>query len=356
VLKFEEGGPMSDAGRAAHSADDFTLKDIEPNTIPAVRSIISDVMFDIPFYMSHHKPKMIAALVAEANRVYRLWCQNNPAFAEKGRVHLIAHSLGSVMALDILSKQPTTIPRLDVTRASPRSDQFEFDTKNLFLLGSPAGFFLLLERGNLLPRRARLKPGADRHDVSDNDIVGDAGKFGCIAVDNIYNILAKEDPIAYLLNGTIDPRYASSLKTAHVPTTATSLLQSIGNAMRGLAGGSRQSSSSPDPASKKPLTARLPSQLELEVHDFTREDIAEKKAYLLNDNGQIDYFLRSGGGPLEIQYLNILSSHSSYWYNTDLIRMLCIEIGRRPGRKNTVPGMRAVKATKQPLLPSGEER
>lgn len=95
---------------------------------------------------------------------------------------------------------------------------------------------------------------------------------------------------------------------------------------------------------KKPsMMMRLPSQLELEVHDFTREDVAEKKAFLLNDNGQIDYYLRSGGGPLEIQYLNMLSAHTSYWTNLDLIRFLCIEVGRRPGRKNTLPAMRAVK-------------
>ncbi|KAB5585389.1 DDHD domain-containing protein [Coniochaeta sp. 2T2.1] len=350
VLKFEEGGPMREEDKATHSAEDFTLKDIEPRTIPAVRSIISDVMFDIPFYMSHHKPKMIAALVAEANRVYRLWCQNNPGFSDKGRVHVVAHSLGSVMALEILSKQPTTIPRLDLKRGLPLSDRFEFDTKNLFLLGSPAGFFLLLERGNLIPRRGRFKPGADRGDATDEDVVGETGKFGCLAVDNIYNILAREDPIAYLLNGTIDPNYASSLKTAYVPSSATTLLQSIGNAMRGLAGSAAVPSPAPDTTPQKPPTARLPSQLELEVHDFTREDIAEKKAYLLNENGQIDYYLRSGGGPLEIQYLNMLSAHSSYWYNSDLIRMLCIEVGRQPGRKSTLPSMRAVKAAKQPLL------
>ena len=349
VLKFEEGGPMREEDMASNSADDFTLKDIEPNTIPAVRGIISDVMFDVPFYMSRHKPKMIAALVAEANRVYRLWCQNNPTFSQKGRVHLIAHSLGSAMALEILSNQPTTIPRPDLTQAPPRSDRFEFDTKNLFLLGSPAGFFLLLERGNLMPRRGRLKPGADREDVSNDDVVGDAGKFGCLAVDNIYNVLAKEDPIAYLLNGTIDPKYASSLKTAYVPSSTTSLLQSIGNAVRGLAGVGTHTSSSPGTTTKRPPNVRLPSQLELEVHDFTREDIAEKKAYLLNDNGQIDYYLRSGGGPLEIQYLNMLSAHTSYWYNPDLIRMLCIEVGRQPGRKSTLPDMRAVKAAKRTL-------
>lgn len=90
---------MTDADKATSASDNFGLKDIEPNTIPAVRSLISDVMFDIPFYMSHHKPKMISALVTEANRVYRLWCRNNPNFSHTGRVHLIAHSLGSVMVI-----------------------------------------------------------------------------------------------------------------------------------------------------------------------------------------------------------------------------------------------------------------
>ena len=355
LLTFEDGDG-SEADKSAYSPEGFTLKDIEPHTIPAVRSMISDVMFDIPFYMSHLKPKMIAALVGEANRVYRLWCANNPGFAEKGRVHLIAHSLGSAMAVEVLSKQPTRVPRpLDLSSPTPDTRFFEFDTTNLFLLGSPAGFFLLLERGGLVPRRGRLKPGADAADTVAKDVVGDVGLFGCIAVDNIYNILAKEDPIAYLLNGTIDPVYAAGLKAAYVPSITTSFFKSIGDTFRGLAG------AAPTPAAAalaaaalteagggahatKPSVARMPSQLELEVHDFSREEIAERKAFLLNDNGQIDYFLRSGGGPLEIQYLNMLSAHTSYWTNQDLIRLLCLEIGRVPGRGHTLGSMRAVKA------------
>lgn len=160
-LSLEDGGPMSEEDRANAGSEGFGLKDIEPGTIPAVRSLISDVMFDIPFYMSHHKPKMIQALVAEANRVYRLWCRNNPEFAQRGRVHLIAHSLGSVMALEILSRQPDAPPPLDLAKPEPETGFFEFNTTNLFLLGSPAGFFLLLERGNLVPRRGRQKPGAE---------------------------------------------------------------------------------------------------------------------------------------------------------------------------------------------------
>ncbi|KAK7723678.1 hypothetical protein SLS64_000007 [Diaporthe eres] len=280
-LSFEDGGPMTDADKATSASDNFGLKDIEPNTIPAVRSLISDVMFDIPFYMSHHKPKMISALVTEANRVYRLWCRNNPDFNHKGRVHLIAHSLGSVM--DTVAK----------------------------------------------------------------DVVREEGVFGCLAVDNIYNVLAKEDPIAYLLNGTIDPMYAESLRLAHVPSTAISWFSSIRGLVKPV--GSPPTSELP-PALVKPPTSRLPSQLELEVHDFTREEVAEKKAFLLNDNGQVDYYLRSGTGPLEIQYLNMLSAHTSYWANNDLIRLLCMEIGREPGRENTLPALRAVKLTRRDRL------
>lgn len=108
--------------------------------------MISDVMLDIPYYMSHHKPKMIKAVVREANRIFRLWCHNNPGFQDHGRVHLVAHSLGSVMALDILSHQPTHIPRFDFDKTAPHLDIFEFDTRILFLCGSPAGFFLLLNK------------------------------------------------------------------------------------------------------------------------------------------------------------------------------------------------------------------
>lgn len=144
--------------------------------------------------------------------------------------------------------------------------------------------------------------------------------------------------------------YAASLKVAHVPSTATSWLKSMGEAMRGLMPVTSSAPIPNDPnvpALTKPPAFRLPSQLELEVHDFTREEVAERKAFLLNDNGQVDFYLRSGTGPLEIQYLNMLSAHTSYWTRMDLVRLLCIEIGREPGRANALPAMRAVKLTRR---------
>lgn len=64
---------------------------------------------------------------------------------------------------------------------------------------------------------------------------------------------------------------------------------------------------------------------------------------LLNDNGQIDYFISGGGGPLNIQYLNMLSAHSSYWILPDFVRFLVVEIARRQDRDGTLLVLRAEK-------------
>lgn len=147
--KLSLDDPDAESSIENPASNNFSLDDITPQTLPAIRSLISDVMLDIPYYLSHHKPKMVKAVVREANRVYRLWCKNNPGFQENGRIHLIAHSLGSVMAVDILSQQPTHLPKFDFSNTPLHNDIFEFDTRHLFLCGSPAGFFLLLNNGTV---------------------------------------------------------------------------------------------------------------------------------------------------------------------------------------------------------------
>ena len=345
-MKLEDGGPHPDPNRRDRksSKNQFTLKDITAESIPAVRNLISDVMLDIPYYLSHHKKQMIAAVIKEANRIYRLWIKNNPGFEKKGRVHLIAHSLGSVMALDILSKQPTSLPKeISLMSGRARDDIFEFDTTNLFFCGSPAGFFLLLNTAPLLPRKGRNKPGTDGEDISAG-VVGEADTYGCLAVDNLYNVMHYNDPIAYRLNACVDVDYAASLQPASVPSAANTWMQSIGAIFR-------TRPITPVKATvgafgdfpMRPSVPKMPSTLEMETHDFTREEIAERRMYLLNDNGQIDYTLHSGGGPLEIQYLNMLSAHSSYWVLQDFVRFLVVEIGRKSGKGETMAAMKATK-------------
>lgn len=319
-------------------------------------------MLDIPYYLSReHNPKMLAAVIKEANRIYRLWCANNPGFAEHGRVHLIAHSLGSVMSIDVLSHQPTYVPPSLGEPTTPiadlPTDHFLFNTHNLYVCGSPSGLFLLLKKASLLPRQDTQKPRPDAEDLGSipAGVAGDRDDYGCLAVHNIYNIINPYDPVAYALNATVDTAYAAALKPATVPTASSGWFV---NPFRSGASGagtsvtplpplpSNAGASTSVSSSSVPLLGahmRLPSNVELETHNFTREALAERRAYLLNDNGQIDWFLRWGGGPLDIQYLTMLGAHSSYWVSRDFVRMVVVEVGRRPGREGTVGSMRAVK-------------
>jgi hypothetical protein len=293
--------------------------------------------------MSHHKQKMIQAVISEANRVYQLWCKNNPNFHNNGRVHIVAHSLGSAMGLEILSKQPTNIPKLDLRSKKLNSKHFDFHTTNLFCVGSPCGFFLLLERGRLTPRRGQNKPGTEAVDYEDKSIVGEKGTLGCLAVDNIYNIMHCNDPVAYRLNPTVDAQYAASLKEAHVPNATVGFLESIGNAMKAVTPGVSVPANLAVGQVAPPVSVtRMPSQLEMEIHDFTREEVAERKFSLLNDNGQIDWLLDSTGG---IAYFDMLGAHSSYWDRKEFVRLLVTEVGRKAGKQGTLPNMRAVKKT-----------
>ncbi|QGA14495.1 hypothetical protein EYB26_002149 [Talaromyces marneffei] len=323
------------------TANHYTLDDLTPKTIPAIRTIVSDVMLDVPYYLSHHKEKMIRAVVREANRVYRLWCMNNSGFHEHGRVHILAHSLGSVMALDVLSNQPTSPPSFDLQSAELHDDILEFDPKNVFLCGSPVGLFLLLNKANLLPRRGRNKPGREGEDM-ERGVAGEAKKYGCLALDNLYNIMHTTDPIAYQVNAAVDSDLAASLKPAVIPSSSSSFFSSIFgfSSNKSMTAAGLSSTMLP---SRPAAVTKLPSNVELETHDFTREEIAEKRMQLLNDNGQIDYFISGGGGPLNIEYLNMLSAHSSYWILPDFVRFLVVEIARRQDKEGTLSVLRAEK-------------
>ena len=67
----------------------------------------------------------------EANAVYRKWCRRNPDFEQSGRVHIIAHSLGSALVTHVLSNQPTHVVPLSERKPNdlmPKGE-FIFDTR-----------------------------------------------------------------------------------------------------------------------------------------------------------------------------------------------------------------------------------
>lgn len=206
----------------------YGLRDVSNNaSIPLVRNVISKVILDVPYYLSRHKAKMIDAVKIELNRVYRLFVKRNPDFEAKGgRVSLICHSLGSSLASDILSSQPTHVPLVkdekdvEVLRSN---EHLHFNVKNLFFVGSPNGFFFHLHGAQLIARRgtARTK------NVADDAASDEVGRYGCMAAESIYNCYNETDPVAFQLSATVDAPYARLLRPISIPEAVPALLEAL---------------------------------------------------------------------------------------------------------------------------------
>ena len=220
-LKFDE--------RPDHNDNFYTLDDVTNSAaIPMVRNVISKVVLDVPFYLSHHKQKMIDSVIAELNRTYRLFCRRNPDFEKKGgRVSIIGHSLGSALSADILSIQPTRVPPLYELGSEEKKENkhLHFNVKNLFLIGSPVGFFFYLDGGQLIARRGTLRSQA--LDSESDAALETVGKYGCLATETVYNIYNPTDPVAFLLSPTVDKLYASVVQPVQIADAAGALLESL---------------------------------------------------------------------------------------------------------------------------------
>lgn len=225
-LQFEDDVDDTRDSADEHLRNRYTLDDIEiKGKIPFLRQVVSGLVLDVPFYLSHHKVKMTKAVVREANRIYRLFCARNPHFAEHGKVSIIAHSLGSALACDILSAQPTIVkPLKDMTRDESYSDTtFNFNTRVLILVGSPLAFFMHLGKGQLIARRGRERTKNVPKDIA----LDRAGRYGCMAVDSVYNVYNETDPVAFALNAAVDVGYSRIIKPIAIPSSNTTLLQNL---------------------------------------------------------------------------------------------------------------------------------
>lgn len=148
-----------------------------------------------------YKRKMMEVVTAELNYVYQKFVHYNPDFVRRGgKVSILGHSLGSLLALDILNHQPFSPSHYQPIPSSPVYEKFisfeqgtlnpvslEFPVTNFFALGSPIGLFLLLKGCKLGAR------------LSDASTTGESTAQPCVrpAVENVYNIFHRSDPVAH---------------------------------------------------------------------------------------------------------------------------------------------------------------
>ncbi|KAM0752102.1 hypothetical protein T439DRAFT_354980 [Meredithblackwellia eburnea MCA 4105] len=336
----------------------FSLDDVEvKDSVPFLRQIVSGLVLDVPFYLAPaHKAMMLKAVVKDANRIYRLFCARNPGFAKNGKVSIIAHSLGSTLTADILSTQPTFVkPLAEMTSEEKRTEEhFIFDTRNFFAVGSPLAFFLKIGKGQLIARRGR-----ERAKEAAPDIALDRPRYGCLAVDSLYNVYNESDPVAFNLNAAVDVKYARMIKPIAIPSTNVTLLQNLTDTynrvtklwnVAGLwSSGEAKSADVADAveeSSRKERTSdtgeeadevkdlltgpkrevkgvprpgrlrRMPSEKPMPSEEFIRIDP-------LNPRGCLDYYLPVEGYS---QYLEALTSHGSYWYDSRFATFILLSL------------------------------
>ncbi|KAJ3394564.1 hypothetical protein HDU84_007738 [Entophlyctis sp. JEL0112] len=195
--------------------DDITLEGVA-----SIRYLVSDIVLDVLLYMTpRYRQEMVNHVVDEMNRIYRAYMQRNPNF--KGKVSIYGHSLGSVLAFDILCNQPfgkTTGVRTPASLNLPQRLQsemdlsdvigslnsdlssrrlnglmerseieykcLEFEVDKFFAVGSPVALFLLLKGDKL---QGRGHPEAKQIDAG-------IARPACNAV---YNVFHPHDPVAY---------------------------------------------------------------------------------------------------------------------------------------------------------------
>jgi phospholipase DDHD1 len=191
--------------------------------MPSMRHALNSIAMDIMYYQSPlYRSEIINGVIRSMNNTYDIFTRNNPHF--KGKVSLVAHSLGSVIAYDVLTNwSPLLLYDQFVTSAIKEhlnqkgiddeerkvledfhasrvklfededkvnsillktDEELKFQVENMFAIGSPLAVFLVM-RGvdfkKVLPKNENVK--------------------------HIYNIFHPYDPVAYRLEPLYDSHY-----------------------------------------------------------------------------------------------------------------------------------------------------
>mmetsp|Transcript_3427 Transcript_3427/g.9095 ORF Transcript_3427/g.9095 Transcript_3427/m.9095 type:complete len:908 (-) Transcript_3427:234-2957(-) len=170
------------------SVDDISLR-----TIPTLRSFANDTLMDILYFMSPAHHDVIIDIVSfELNFVVQRF---RKLTGFKSDISIIGHSIGSVIAWDILDHQQQTssIRKSSMTDSNTTwtgaSDSYQYPQLNfkvgrVYLLGSPVPVFLMI--------RNQEKPLTTSFTLN-----------GC---PRVFNIFHPYDPVSYRIEPLIHPR------------------------------------------------------------------------------------------------------------------------------------------------------
>ncbi|CBN78302.1 DDHD domain-containing protein [Ectocarpus siliculosus] len=170
------------------------IQDITLKNIPGFRDFASQAIMDVMYYLTPDMQVAILKVVGEQmNEMWNNFCRFTPDFS--GKVSVMGHSLGSIIAHDILMAQPvkgeTQIAEDAVGKDIPL---LSFYPEVLLACGSPIGTFLSLRQSTLDKKRL----------------------FKFHTTNRFFNLYHLYDPVAYRLEPLLDKRLRD-LQPLHVP-------------------------------------------------------------------------------------------------------------------------------------------
>ncbi|QLL30811.1 hypothetical protein HG536_0A06260 [Torulaspora globosa] len=268
-----------------------TLADITLNGILGLRRLLGDIALDILLYDEpFYRERILSEVHRHLNDVYRLYRERNPEF--NGDVHLIGHSLGSLILFDILCEQDKY--RLD------------FSVKNYYCIGSPIGVFKLIQR-------TKIQAACEEERKSSANVQ----KPKC---ENLYNLFHICDPISYRIEPLVDLSMAQ-----YQPAIISHWSTGEGIASRVMEIGGSILKDIPGAAIKGGNTKKDKSMLPLDV---------AQRLMNLNHTGRLDYSLTPGF--LEVDIISAAKAHVSYFEDLDVAGFILKEMLSKHNRRHHV--------------------
>ncbi|QPG73528.1 hypothetical protein FOA43_000839 [Brettanomyces nanus] len=295
------------------------LSELKIDGVTSLRTLAADVVLDLLlYYEPSFKKQILDSVIRSANGLYDKYMERHPNF--KGKVSLCGHSLGSVIALDVLCSQPLTPPKEE---DFDPSIHLKFPVENYFGMGSPNGVFKLMKRQNIRPR--------DRFEATADDPLSlISGPTLSPKVRNVYNIFYPTDIVAYriepLVHTTMAKYEPKSVEFAN-RNFIYSKIQSLSNFPAGILNSDMVKSvvkmTGLDSQYEKALQTATEAA-ESEEKEIELPQVAQNMMRSLNKNGRIDYSLPQSY--FEIDIVNALGSHTQYLSDPDVANFLLQEL------------------------------
>lgn len=339
------------------------LERLALESIPAVRTVLSDATMDILLYVSQkHFQKILGAVFNEVLRLHRLFSHWNPQY--NGEFSFAAHSLGSALVADLLSLtvQPDEYlsklpgqPRgadLDVFKTTAEGNVFPFKIDKFFAFGSPLGVFHLLKHtkpigclhsphiSTALEVRSRKWLSSRRR--AGGEAAKDVPAWTVYNCRLFYNVFHPHDPVAHRFESLTLPRVhnnplAVPLKIPYHKTGITrfkmDLEAKIARAKDDWAKFkfSNWFSSNSNSNSKNRKSSKDQSEESVESEEISSTttaasiEIDENPLAAFNHHfRRVDFSLQDS--VMENAYISALGAHFVYWSDLDIAAFIVSEL------------------------------